>query len=105
MTTVYWTLFINFFFISRLPEKAKELAIKVDGQAITLAELEDFHPEEGMILANTTSVGMKPRIDDTPLPKVCFELSSFLLMFCSSLCGLMKKKSLIIKLRQVTFAL
>ncbi|CAK7340834.1 unnamed protein product [Dovyalis caffra] len=49
--------------------KAKELATKVGGQAITLDELKDFHPEERMILANTTSVGMKPRIDDTPLPK------------------------------------
>ncbi|GLT87405.1 hypothetical protein SLE2022_054910 [Rubroshorea leprosula] len=54
---------------NRTYEKAKELASKVGGQAITLAELKDFHPEEGMILANTTSVGMKPRIDDTPLSK------------------------------------
>ncbi|KAJ6384408.1 hypothetical protein OIU78_027672 [Salix suchowensis] len=49
--------------------KAKELASKVGGQVITLAELKDFHPEEGTILANTTSVGMKPRIEDTLLPK------------------------------------
>ncbi|XP_031271009.1 bifunctional 3-dehydroquinate dehydratase/shikimate dehydrogenase, chloroplastic-like [Pistacia vera] len=49
--------------------KAKELAGKVGGQAITFDELKDFHPEEGMILANTTSVGMKPRIEDSPLPK------------------------------------
>ncbi|KAF2287934.1 hypothetical protein GH714_003324 [Hevea brasiliensis] len=54
---------------NRTYEKAKELASKVGGQAMTLAELKDFHPEEGMILANTTSVGMKPRIEDTPLPK------------------------------------
>ncbi|KAK4851772.1 hypothetical protein QYF36_018315 [Acer negundo] len=54
---------------NRTYEKAKILADKVGGQAITLAELKDFHPEEGMILANTTSVGMKPRIDETPLPK------------------------------------
>jgi 3-dehydroquinate dehydratase/shikimate dehydrogenase len=53
-----------------LPGKAKELASKVGGQAIALAKLKDFHPEEGMILANTTSVGMKPRIEDTPLAKV-----------------------------------
>ncbi|XP_065854192.1 bifunctional 3-dehydroquinate dehydratase/shikimate dehydrogenase, chloroplastic-like isoform X1 [Euphorbia lathyris] len=50
-------------------DKAKELASKVGGQAMTLSELKDFHPEEGMILANTTSVGMKPRTDETPLPK------------------------------------
>ena len=35
-----------------------------------LVEVENFHPEEGMILANTTSVGMKPNIDETPIPKV-----------------------------------
>ncbi|KAJ6380136.1 hypothetical protein OIU76_016734 [Salix suchowensis] len=49
--------------------KAKELASKVGGQVITLAELKDFHPEEGTILANATSVGMKPRIEDTLLPQ------------------------------------
>lgn len=52
-------------------ERAKDLADKVGGQALTLAEIENFHPEEGMILANTTSVGMKPKINDTPIPKVC----------------------------------
>ncbi|KAJ0014176.1 hypothetical protein Pint_20645 [Pistacia integerrima] len=54
---------------NRTYAKAKELAGKVGGQSITLDELKDFHPEEGMILANTTSVGMKPRIEDSPLPK------------------------------------
>jgi 3-dehydroquinate dehydratase/shikimate dehydrogenase len=54
-----------------LLDKAKKLASKVGGEAITLADLENFHPEEGMILANTTSVGMKPKIEDTPLAKVC----------------------------------
>ncbi|KAJ6876929.1 hypothetical protein NC651_029829 [Populus alba x Populus x berolinensis] len=49
--------------------KAEELASKVGGQAIALANLKHFHPEEGMILANTTSVGMKPRIEETPLAK------------------------------------
>lgn len=53
-----------------LSGKAKELASKVGGEAITLSELENFHPEEEMILANTTSVGMKPNIDETPIPKV-----------------------------------
>ena len=56
--------------LSRLLDKAKEIATKVGGEAITLAELENFYPEDGMILANTTSVGMKPRADDTPIPKV-----------------------------------
>lgn len=50
-------------------DKAKELAGKVGGKAITLAELDDFHPEDGMILANTTSVGMKPKTDATPVSK------------------------------------
>ncbi|MBA0880333.1 hypothetical protein Goshw_008741 [Gossypium schwendimanii] len=50
-------------------DKAKELASKVRGQALTLAELNDFCPEEGMILVNTTPVGMEPRIEETPVPK------------------------------------
>ncbi|KAG4908566.1 hypothetical protein JHK86_057050 [Glycine max] len=54
---------------NRTYAKAKELATKVGGEAITLSELESFHPEQGMILANTTSVGMKPKIDLTPIPK------------------------------------
>lgn len=53
-----------------IAERAKELADKVGGQAMTLEEVENFHPEEGMILANTTSVGMKPNVDDTPISKV-----------------------------------
>lgn len=53
-----------------MADKAKELAGKVGGKAITLAELDDFHPEDGMILANTTSVGMKPKTDATPVSKV-----------------------------------
>ncbi|KAG7969052.1 hypothetical protein I3843_07G011000 [Carya illinoinensis] len=52
---------------NRTYDKAKQLASKVGGEAITLAELENFHPEDGMILANTTSVGMKPKIESTPL--------------------------------------
>ncbi|KAL6324368.1 hypothetical protein AAG906_012972 [Vitis piasezkii] len=54
---------------NRTFERAKDLADKVGGQALTLEEIENFHPEEGMILANTTSVGMKPKINDTPIPK------------------------------------
>ncbi|XP_059652600.1 bifunctional 3-dehydroquinate dehydratase/shikimate dehydrogenase, chloroplastic-like [Cornus florida] len=54
---------------NRTFERAKELADKVDGKAMTLAEVQDFHPEEGMVLANTTSVGMKPDIDLTPISK------------------------------------
>ncbi|GAV64203.1 DHquinase_I domain-containing protein/Shikimate_DH domain-containing protein/Shikimate_dh_N domain-containing protein [Cephalotus follicularis] len=54
---------------NRTFERAKELADKVGGHAMTLEEVENFHPQEGMVLANTTSVGMKPKIDLTPLPK------------------------------------
>lgn len=55
-----------------LPERAKELANLIGGHALTLAELENFHPEDGMVLANTTSIGMQPNINDTPLSKVCY---------------------------------
>ncbi|KAK5813744.1 bifunctional 3-dehydroquinate dehydratase/shikimate dehydrogenase, chloroplastic-like [Gossypium arboreum] len=54
---------------NRTYDKAKELASKVRGQALTLAELNDFCPEEGMILVNTTPVGMEPRIEETPVSK------------------------------------
>ncbi|XP_059439089.1 bifunctional 3-dehydroquinate dehydratase/shikimate dehydrogenase, chloroplastic-like [Corylus avellana] len=54
---------------NRTFERAKELADKVGGQAMTLAEVDNFHPEEGMVLANTTSVGMKPKIDEAPISK------------------------------------
>lgn len=51
-------------------EGAKDLADKVGGKAmITLSEVENFHPEEGMALANTISVGIKCNIDQTPYPK------------------------------------
>lgn len=69
---------MNFFVFLWLLDKAKQLASKVGGEAISLAELENFHPEEGMILANTTSVGMKPKIENTPLPKVCLPVTVFL---------------------------
>lgn len=50
--------------------RAKELASLIGGHALTLADLENYHPEEGMILANTTSIGMHPNVNDTPLSKV-----------------------------------
>ncbi|XP_062083319.1 bifunctional 3-dehydroquinate dehydratase/shikimate dehydrogenase, chloroplastic-like [Humulus lupulus] len=54
---------------NRTFERAKELADKVGGQAMSLYEVDNFHPEEEMILANATSVGMKPGYDDTPISK------------------------------------
>uniref|UniRef100_A0A2N9IW41 shikimate dehydrogenase (NADP(+)) n=1 Tax=Fagus sylvatica TaxID=28930 RepID=A0A2N9IW41_FAGSY len=64
---------------NRTYERAKELADKVGGQAITLAEVDNFHPEEGMVLANTTSLGMKPKIDLTPISKE--SLKNYCLVF------------------------
>ncbi|URD99650.1 Bifunctional 3-dehydroquinate dehydratase shikimate [Musa troglodytarum] len=54
---------------NRTYERARELANLIGGHALTLAELENFHPEDGMILANTTSIGMQPNVDETPLRK------------------------------------
>ncbi|KAF3785944.1 Bifunctional 3-dehydroquinate dehydratase/shikimate dehydrogenase [Nymphaea thermarum] len=48
---------------------AKSFASSIGADTITMAELEDFHPEEGMILANATPVGMQPNIQETPIPK------------------------------------
>ncbi|XP_026443384.1 bifunctional 3-dehydroquinate dehydratase/shikimate dehydrogenase, chloroplastic-like, partial [Papaver somniferum] len=49
------------------------------GDAITLSQLETFCPEDGMILANTTSIGMHPKIEETPIPK--HALSAYALVF------------------------
>ncbi|KAK9949892.1 hypothetical protein M0R45_005402 [Rubus argutus] len=46
-----------------------KLADAVGGDALCFADLDNFHPEDGMILVNTTSVGMHPKIDQTPVPK------------------------------------
>ncbi|XP_077232468.1 dehydroquinate dehydratase, putative / shikimate dehydrogenase isoform X2 [Tasmannia lanceolata] len=54
---------------NRTYDRARELADLVGGDAISLAELESFHPANGMILANTTSMGMHPNIDGTPISK------------------------------------
>lgn len=54
-----------------LQERAKELADTIGGDAITLADLNNFHPEDNMILANTTSIGMQPKVEETPIAKVC----------------------------------
>ncbi|GMH08358.1 hypothetical protein Nepgr_010198 [Nepenthes gracilis] len=54
---------------NRTYERARGLANLVGGEALSLAELEHYHPEDGMILVNTTSIGMQPNIDETPIPK------------------------------------
>ncbi|KAF8401565.1 hypothetical protein HHK36_012507 [Tetracentron sinense] len=50
-------------------ERAKALALSVSGEALPYEDLERFRPEEGMILANATSVGMQPNTNQTPIPK------------------------------------
>lgn len=54
---------------NRTYERAKELAETVGADAVTLADLDNFHPEENMILANTTSIGMQPKVEETPISK------------------------------------
>lgn len=60
----------SLYFVFHLLARAKELANTVGGAAVSLAELDSFHPEDGMILANTTSIGMQPKVDETPISKV-----------------------------------
>ncbi|KAL9353477.1 hypothetical protein Peur_056157 [Populus x canadensis] len=64
---------------NRTYERAKVLADIIGGDAITLADLENFHPEDGMILANTTSIGMQPKVNETPVSKNA--LRSYSLVF------------------------
>ncbi|KAI4984410.1 hypothetical protein ZWY2020_010544 [Hordeum vulgare] len=40
---------------------------------------ENYHPEEGMILANTTAIGMHPNVNETPLSKQA--LKSYAVVF------------------------
>ncbi|KDP40034.1 hypothetical protein JCGZ_02032 [Jatropha curcas] len=61
---------------NRTYDRARELAEIVGGDAISLADLENFHPEDGMILANTTSIGMQPKVDETPVPKTALRFYS-----------------------------
>lgn len=50
-------------------ERAKALANLVGGEAIPLDKLDSFCQENGMILANTTSVGMHPNVMESPISK------------------------------------
>ncbi|KAF9601332.1 hypothetical protein IFM89_018760 [Coptis chinensis] len=60
-------------------ERAREFADLVGGIALSSAELESFRSEVGMILANTTSIGMQPKVEETPLAK--HALSNYSLLF------------------------
>ncbi|KAI4373086.1 hypothetical protein MLD38_011249 [Melastoma candidum] len=50
-------------------DRARKLAEAIGGDAISLADLATFHPEDGMVLANGTSIGMQPKVDETPIHK------------------------------------
>ncbi|KAL2942282.1 Bifunctional 3-dehydroquinate dehydratase/shikimate dehydrogenase chloroplastic [Bienertia sinuspersici] len=50
-------------------EKAVDLANNIGGRVIRMGELDEFAPEEGMILANATPVGMHPNIDEMVISK------------------------------------
>ncbi|KAF3600283.1 hypothetical protein F2Q69_00039106 [Brassica cretica] len=54
---------------NRTYERALELAEAIGGKALSLTDLDNFHPEDGMVLANTTSMGMQPNVDETPISK------------------------------------
>ncbi|KAL5555810.1 hypothetical protein UlMin_038046 [Ulmus minor] len=64
---------------NRTYDRARELADIIGGDALSLADLNSFHPEDGMILANTTSIGMHPKVDETPISKDA--LRSYSLVF------------------------
>ncbi|PON52274.1 3-dehydroquinate dehydratase type I [Trema orientale] len=64
---------------NRTYDRARELANTIGGDALSLADLDNFHPEDGMILANTTSVGRHPKVDETPISKRA--LRSYSLVF------------------------
>lgn len=72
-------------YICFILERARVIADTVGGQALTLSELDNFHPEDGMILANTTSIGMQPKVDETPISKV---MPYFRLSFVNQIEGL-----------------
>ncbi|GFZ19508.1 dehydroquinate dehydratase, putative [Actinidia rufa] len=57
------------FIFNRNFERAKALAQAVSGQALPYERLDTFRPENGMILANASSVGMQPNSDRTPVSK------------------------------------
>ncbi|KAA8549214.1 hypothetical protein F0562_000898 [Nyssa sinensis] len=50
-------------------ERAKALALAVSGKALPHECLDKFCPENGMILANASAVGMQPNSDRTPISK------------------------------------
>jgi 3-dehydroquinate dehydratase/shikimate dehydrogenase len=68
-----------------ISERAKALAESVGAEAIELEKLSDFRPETGMILANSTSIGMEPEVTKSPVSKVGFPRFVLSLKICISL--------------------
>ncbi|KAL4564851.1 hypothetical protein LXL04_028924 [Taraxacum kok-saghyz] len=64
---------------NRTYDRARELAEIIGGEAISLGDLSSYGPEQGMILANTTSIGMQPNINETPISREA--LKSYALVF------------------------
>ncbi|KAJ8898668.1 hypothetical protein K2173_004702 [Erythroxylum novogranatense] len=60
-------------------ERAKALAQAVSGEALPYEILDRFCPENGMILANASAVGMEPNIQESPLSKEA--LTAYALVF------------------------
>lgn len=50
-------------------ERAESLARAVSGEALPIEELDAFCPENGMILANCSAIGMEPDVHLTPVSK------------------------------------
>ncbi|XLS48943.1 hypothetical protein HN51_023301, partial [Arachis hypogaea] len=48
---------------------AKALAHAVSGEALPYEDLDRFSPQNNMILANASSVGMEPKSNETPIAK------------------------------------
>ncbi|XP_057782428.1 bifunctional 3-dehydroquinate dehydratase/shikimate dehydrogenase, chloroplastic-like isoform X2 [Salvia miltiorrhiza] len=60
-------------------ERAKALAAAVSGEALPYECLNEFRPEKGMILANSSAIGMDPNPQQTPICKAA--LTSYELVF------------------------
>ena len=68
---------------NRTAERAKKLAEEFDGQTgrVTAADLEDVGKEQFDIYVNTTSVGMHPNADQSPIGATALPLSDQTLVF------------------------
>ncbi|KAJ0435248.1 putative 3-dehydroquinate dehydratase, Shikimate dehydrogenase [Helianthus annuus] len=51
-------------------ERAESLAREVSGEALPIEQLDTYCPQNGMILANCSAIGMEPDVHLTPVSKV-----------------------------------